>query len=692
MIELYLLIALAGAGYVLSTSAASSGGIDRSRSSTALSTAPPFPSHNTVYDSTHVERTRKEVERAAAAKYAAAMAPQNAGAGGRPAVVSRSRLSGVDTDFAHNNMLPFFSGSVKQNLRDDAHGALLETYTGNFAAPSGRQSKSEVGPLFAPEQSAMLPEAQPLSEFLQGRYEVPTARNNEAPVEPVRVGPGLGRSFDAAPHRDDLEMRGYAMPKTIDELRQGSNPRETFEARTVDGMGAAQRGALPNVRKRTPDAYWCNDRGDLPTRAPFELPPLEELPEVRDTNRLVSTDYTGAAQSAEPHATLPPLEGAERTLQPRAGGFGARNAGAGWVGRGAVDDYGRRAIAYGPNERSTTCNDARSGVGNLTTAVKSMFMPVLDLVRPTRKAFTADLAGNAFGQMRAQIPAKQTVWDPNNVARTTLKETLVDDDSRLNLKGAVRVAVYDPEEVARTTLRETLPAWETAMNPSRTANRGTARQEGDAARATHRQTTEDLARDGNVDGVQRGRGGYEATAYDAPYTQKHGLSDRDYIGGGYAGDNDGYKVADVFAPPTQKARLSDNEYKGNAADQTTHAAMSYEDIYNATVNEHRETVLRGRAPTQVGAALGVGRDALPEADTRRLAGDEARVRGEDEALRGRSHYQHSRTQCPGEVRVRADAHASDRLDASILSVLRGNPFNHDLATGGAAAAIPAAAH
>lgn len=681
MIELYLLIALAGAGYVLSTSAATS---SVAAAPLRAERARPFPSHDTVYASKHLDRVRDTVTRAATAKYAAAVQTAAAAPGQqeRPAVVGRerSRLSGLETDMQHNNMLPFFSGSVKQNVRTGANDTLLETYTGAFSTTSGWQPKREAEPLFAPEQSAVLPDASPLSDFLQGRYEVPTARNNEAPVEPVRVGPGLGRGFEATPHRDDLEMRGFAMPKTVDELRQGSNPRVTYDARTVEGMGPTVRAMLPNVAKRTPDAYWCNERGDVPTRATFEMPPAEELPEVRDTNRVHSTDYTGTAQAAEPHAMLPALEGAERSVKSRAGGFGTRNVGAGWAGRGEVDDYGREAIWYGPNERTTTCEDARGSSGNLTTAVKSMFMPVLDVLRVTRKAFTADLQGNAFGQMHAQIPSKQTVWDPNNVARTTLKETMVDDDSRLNLKGAVRVAVYDPEAVARTTLRETMPGWgDIARNPSRSANRGASRQAGDAARVTHRQTTEELTREGNVDGAQRGRGGYEATAYDAPYTQRHDLSDRDYIGGGYAGDNDGYKVTDMVAPPTQKAQLSDREYKGNAADQTTHATMSYEDIYNATMNQHRETVLQGRAPTQVGAALGIGRDAMPPADTRRLAGDESRTAFAQEEALGRAHYQHSRTQCPGEMRVRSDATASDRLDASIMSALQGNPFNHNIA-------------
>ena len=53
------------------------------------------------------------------------------------------------------------------------------------------------------------------------------------------------------------------------------------------------------------------------------------------------------------------------------------------------------------------------------------------------------------------------------------------------------------------------------------------------------------------------------------------------------------------APATNKQFTSDNEYTGAA--EGMDKQMSYEDIYNATFNEIKEDVAKGRVPTAVGA-------------------------------------------------------------------------------------------
>ena len=51
-----------------------------------------------------------------------------------------------------------------------------------------------------------------------------------------------------------------------------------------------------------------------------------------------------------------------------------------------------------------------------------------------------------------------TVYDPNDVARTTIKETTVDNDwigMAAPAEAQPKLTVYDPNDVARTTIRET---------------------------------------------------------------------------------------------------------------------------------------------------------------------------------------------------------------------------------------------
>merc|ERR1711974_75206 len=63
-----------------------------------------------------------------------------------------SSLTGMEMnseDFTHNNMAPFFGGSVKQNTFDTANNTLLEPHTGvqQYSIP-----KEEKKPFFEPSK------------------------------------------------------------------------------------------------------------------------------------------------------------------------------------------------------------------------------------------------------------------------------------------------------------------------------------------------------------------------------------------------------------------------------------------------------------------------------------------------------------------------------------------------------------
>ena len=92
-------------------------------------------------------------------------------------------------------------------------------------------------------------------------------------------------------------------------------------------------------------------------------------------------------------------------------------------------DYGRHSWENRPNERESTSQ--RNQALNMVPADTGQ-VPVhyLDDARPTRRAEMEDgvtdlgPAGPAYGAPMV------TVWDPNDVARTTVKETTVDWDYR----------------------------------------------------------------------------------------------------------------------------------------------------------------------------------------------------------------------------------------------------------------------
>ncbi len=58
--------------------------------------------------------------------------------------------------------------------------------------------------------------------------------------------------------------------------------------------------------------------------------------------------------------------------------------------------------------------------------------------------------------MNAQIPKKQTVYDVNDILQELqLKETTIHNEREGNVKGPERLTVYDPNDVAKTTIKET---------------------------------------------------------------------------------------------------------------------------------------------------------------------------------------------------------------------------------------------
>ena len=93
-----------------------------------------------------------------------------------------------------------------------------------------------------------------------------------------------------------------------------------------------------------------------------------------------------------------------------------------WNADGELSDYGKRSIKLPPNERDTT---KRTHITDLVDAVKAIVRSQ-DKMRMTRKE---NIEGNPNlkGYMNANMPPfKQTVYDPDDIAKTT-KETLIHD-------------------------------------------------------------------------------------------------------------------------------------------------------------------------------------------------------------------------------------------------------------------------
>jgi len=369
-----------------------------------------------------------------------------------------SKIAGQSIEnFNHNNMVPFFGGSIRQSIDANANSAILENFNGtnNF-----KQEKKAIEPLFKPTKDVSFVNGTPNSTALyQDRYVPSMYRTNEVPTEPIHVGPGLNQGYSSNPTGgfQQFDAQEYALPRTVDQLRTLNNPKIAYESR-VSGAPKAivtNRGLQGQVEKHLPDKYYEQTKDMyLKTTGANLKPQLHGLYEDKETSRQNSVSYEGVAGPASTYTTsLRPSIRDSRNLNYTTDGM--RNASLQVFGESDKFDHGAASFTAKYTERQTT--EDKSIINNITTAVKSIIAPLLDIFRTTRKE---NIIGhpNKVGYMGVQAPSKIRVHDTNDVARTTLKETKIHD----NRTGSVGVApgtkksvVYDPNDIARTTLKET---------------------------------------------------------------------------------------------------------------------------------------------------------------------------------------------------------------------------------------------
>ena len=623
-------------------------------------------------------------------------------------------------DFTHNNMQPFFGGQVRQNINANANKTLLEKFTGTGEM---YHSKKEVKNLFDVTQNMGNVFGSPNynNEEMMKRYIPSQKRQNELPIEQIRVGPGLNQGYTAEQSGGftQANARDFVMPKSVDEMRVLSNPKLTYQGRIINGLKSGQRGLVSKPKKNRPETYYKNtpDRY-FKTGGAFRAAKIREKVYAKPTHRRNTRSYYGAAGPTE-HGK-PEKRGAYRKshkqsyrtpkpLNPTAKDKWKVNDSANQSG---VGDYGKTSIENKKNERQVT--GVRTHTTNLVSYVKALITPVQDMFRQTRKE---NFIGNSRpdGTMKAQMPPKMTVYDPDDVARTTMKETSIHNDREGNISGPSKLTVYDPDDVARTTIKETNihneregnmsgPKKLTVYDPEEVArttiketnihhkaphinmspqqpNNLRVYDPNDIPRTTMKETGIHNSHSGNIQHIERsGDGGYSTHNVKMRNTNKQFTSDYEYTG---VADGDvgkgggrGYLAAKYKAKNTHKQFLSNNEYKGSAGFYNE-GPMSYSDHYNARLNPNKEKVARGRAPTEQGAKVAVGEDMI-NMYHRKIEADQINVR---EPAENRVYQMPPRGNNCGMTNTKdklPEDMQRSRMNPDILDAYRSNPYTKPL--------------
>ena len=597
---------------------------------------------------------------------------------------------GIKKEAFHDNMVPFIKSKNQQNLNFDTYSNTLGRHTGNDE--TYRPKKLEVKSFFdlTPNNSYVYGSPSFTETIGTDRYVPSQKRQGEKPFQDIRVGPGLAAGFTAEPvgGLNQSNARDYILPKSIDETRVLTNPKLTFEGRVIAGLKSGQRGLQAKPVKHRPERYYNStpERGSLSSAV--KASQLREKYYMKPTQKQTQKPYFGGLGQSENNK--PRKEGAYRKstknnyMNPTPRNAYREDA---WIFNDnsisdGVGDYGKNSIENKPNERDTTQD--RIHLNNLTLTVKKLITPVVDFFRRTRKE---NFIGNIRpeGNMHASMPSKQTVYDPTDIMRTTIKEQDIDNDYIGQLKGPQQGIAYDPDDIARTTIKEQNIHNNTPyinMNPQQPRSVCIYDPE-DIARTTLKEVTIDNDYLGQVSNQQTIKaGGYISTSVDMKNTNRQFLTDWYYqgIADGETGTGPGrgYLAARYEAKNTNRQFLNDWEWEGPAK-SIVNNPQSYEDMYNARMNPHREEIALGREPTQESVKLMSGMDTI-NIEHRRIEGDQINIREPAETFIYNAPPQ--KNNC-GLTRVKSklpEDTIRSRINPEILDAYKENPYTQSLSS------------
>jgi hypothetical protein len=298
--------------------------------------------------------------------------------------------------------------------------------------------------------------------------------------------------------------------------------------------------------------------------------------------------------------------------------------------------------------------------------------------RESRRVLTA-AAPQLYGQFQTSTPPKSTVYDANDVIRTTIKETTI-HDTRTGVAAPMQPShgiARDPDGMALPpTIRNTTDDLQGAhgdgrMKGTNTVHKAPVYDPNDIPRTTDKDTLL-FERLGNSDAVEAGTG-YSTAPRDVAHTQKQFISDSPYTGAVTGVGGDAYRVTANDLPHTQRAAMSDNMFTGGAGLTTSKKPSNYAQMYERTFNEIREMTLVNRDPSERGPELAAGADGLGSGSSARDPLLEVN-RNQQAYQRQGAVQQYNMPGCEAETRTALPLIADQTPDLATLASLQGNPY------------------
>jgi hypothetical protein len=358
---------------------------------------------------------------------------------------------GTQKPMTHNNMVPFFGGSARQNMDTDNRmlADKMETFTGQFKLDQNH--KVEAQPMFAPVQQDLnqLLEPRELDRYVTSIQ----IRNNELPFEQIHVGPGLNDGYTAKPsggYHNPLRI----LPKTGEQLLV--NPRVVKEGRVIRGKDPVdQRTAQMKQYKYRPELLVTNFNGERNfTTVGSKVKPMSRSGVVqKPTERQKSKSIMGHAssQSGSRNTAAKLLSNGKISTKAIFKNTPFRNVAQ--AAGGKAHNNQQLRFENRPNERSTTQTKGYTYT-NCKSDVNKPQRYQNDKAKKTRKQAYVT-AKNPTGYVNIPV-SKGAVYDPNYVTKSTIRQT-TENNGHIGYIQADKVggAVYDPNYATKTTIRQT---------------------------------------------------------------------------------------------------------------------------------------------------------------------------------------------------------------------------------------------
>jgi hypothetical protein len=361
-------------------------------------------------------------------------------------------------EFRHNNMVPFNGAKPKgQIYNNNVSETILDNYVG-----SGSQiiKKIEQAPLFKPQENVQWAYGAPnMSDFYQSRVNPAMKNNMVKPFDTIRVGPGLDKGYSSSGsggYNSGMEARDLWLPKTVDELRITTNPKEEFTL--IDHQGPAQAqitnvGILGKVEKNRPDTFFINTQDRWLTTTGAEkagqlVPEHIVKPSVRNET---TTYQTGTPNAMIKTASYVPCT-TEETKRQQLQGYqaGHSKVASGGVPHTAGENNIKSHTNYN-NNRSINQQPQTFGSG-FTSSIGAVIAPIMDILKPQRKE---EYCNNirTYGNISSNIPSNY-VLTQSDIPNTTVKETTI-YQTRGNIGNQVSGAYSVTEQQPISNQRDT---------------------------------------------------------------------------------------------------------------------------------------------------------------------------------------------------------------------------------------------